>query len=360
MSQTMKISLYTSWDSKCGIADYSSQFKAALEKLGTSVEIVPVGRRKGILDSIRLGKMMNAADIAHVQHEYSFFANAFMVRSFVNCVLFLRQVRIPKVLTMHEVVPLGSQLSRFPFLRLYRTIFASTDIITVHTEKHRRTILEMGIHGDKVLLMPLPIPEIEQPVHSRQHYKKLVGVEGRTVLTIFGFLNNRKGYELAIDSVKDLDDCVLLIAGGQHARDKSGYAELLMNRIREMKLEDRVRMLGFLPESQIPVVMGATDIVLAPFHDMPGSASLGLGVAYHKPIIGSDIEQMLELKSRGIGVEIFQKDEQGDLREKIISLKGDNRRQNELEDLSRSYAGEYSYSKTAVRLTELYSRLLKS
>ncbi len=355
----MKVSLYTSWDSKCGIADHSCQFKAALEKLGTSVEVVPVGRRKGTLDSIRLGKNMNAADIAHVQHEYSFFANAFMVRSFVNCALFLRQISVPKVLTMHEVVPLGSQLSRIPFLRLYRTIFASADIITVHTEKHRRTILEMGIRDNKVLLMPLPIPEIEQPLHSKQHCKKLLGIDGRTVLTIFGFLNNRKGYELAIDAVKDLDDCVLLIAGGQHANDRTGYCEKLMNKIHEMKLDDRVKMLGFLPEAQIPVVMGATDIVLAPFHDMPGSASLSLGVAYHKPIIGSDIEQMLELKSRGIGVEIFQKDKQGDLREKIVSVKGDSRRQAELAELSRSYACEYSYSKTAVRLRELYSTLLK-
>ena len=344
----------------CGIADYSSQFKAALEKLGTAVVVVPVGRRKGTFDLIRLGRQMNAADIAHVQHEYSFFANAFMVRSFVNCSLFLRQIKIPKVLTMHEVVPLGKELGKFPYQRLYHTVFSVTDAIIVHTEKHRRTILEMGIHDDKVLLMPLPVPEIEQPIHSKQHCKKSLGVEGRTVLTIFGFLNNRKGYELAIDAVKDLDDCVLLIAGGQHARDKSGYADRLMNRIREMKLEERVKMLGFLPESQIPVVMGATDIVLAPFHDMPGSASLSLGVAYHKPIIGSDIEQMQELKSRGIGVEIFQKNKNGDLREIIISLKGDSRRLGELENLSRSYASAYSYCNIAVRLTELYARLLKS
>jgi glycosyltransferase involved in cell wall biosynthesis len=276
----MKISFYTSWNNKCGIADYSARFKSALAKTGAAVTIVPVGREKGIFDLIRLGKMMNDADIAHIQHEFSFFANAFMVRSFVNCSLFLRQIKIPKVLTMHEVVPLGDHLGRFPFLRLYRTIFASVDVIIVHTEKHRRTIMEMGVNGDKVILLPIPIPEIELPVDTKMQYKKLIGFDGKQVLTVFGFLNSRKGYELVLDAIKDLDDCVFLIAGGQHYRDQSGYAERLMNRIREMRLEQRATILGYLPESRIPAVMGATDIVLAPFRDMPGSASLSLGVAY--------------------------------------------------------------------------------
>ncbi len=153
---------------------------------------------------------------------------------------------------------------------------------------------------------------------------------------------------------------LFLIAGGTHPRDKSGYAEQLMNRIRKMKLEQRVMMLGYLPDSQIAAVMGATDIILAPFRDMPGSASLSLGVAYGKAVIGSDIEQMKELKSRGIGAELFQLDKKGDLREKIVALTGDARRQSELEQLSKSYADRYSYSNTAVRLGELYASLLKS
>ncbi len=356
----MKISFYTSWQKQCGIADYSCQFKAALDKTGAAVTIVPVGRKKGVFDLIRLGKMMNDADIAHIQHEFSFFANAFMLRSFVNCSLFLRQIKIPKVLTMHEVVPLGDQLSRFPFLRLYQTIFASVDLITVHTEKHRKMIIEIGVHNDKVILMPHPIPELTPPGNTKQHYKKLLGVEGKQVLTVFGFLNSRKGYELVLDAIKDLDDCIFLIAGGPFPGDKSGYAERLINKIREMKLEQRAMILGYLPESQIPAVMGATDIVLAPFRDMPGSGSLSLGVAYSKAIIGSDIEQMKELQSRGIGAELFQINKKGDLQAKMVALTGDALRQAELEQLSKTYADKYSYGNTAVRLGELYASLLKS
>ncbi len=355
----MKISLYTSWDTKCGIADYSCHFKAAIEKLGTVVEVVPVGQRKGLFDLIRLGKKMNAADIAHIQHEFSFFANAITLRSFINSSFFLRQITIPKVLTMHEVSPLKNELERFLFLRLYRSIFAAANIITVHTEKHRRIILEMGVNSDKVLLIPHPIPEVERPRDTKLHYKDLFGIGGKTVLTIFGFINDRKGYELAIDAIKDLDDCILLIAGGQRPNDRTGYSNRLMDKIHEMKLEDRVKVLGYLLESQILAVMGATDIVLAPFHDMPGSGSLSLGVAYHKAIIASDIEQMQELKSRGIGAEIFQKNKNGDLRGKISSLKNDPQKLTELEHLSGSYAVEYSYDKTAMRFNKLYSKLLE-
>jgi glycosyltransferase involved in cell wall biosynthesis len=356
----MKVSMFTSWDTECGIADYSRQFKAALEFSGVSVEIVPVGSKKGIFDLIRLGKMMNNADIAFIQHQFPFFAHSFLMRSFVHCIFFLRQIKIPKVLNMHELVPLGDQLSRFPFLCLYQTIFASVDFITVHTGKHRKMILEMGVHNDKVILMPHPIPELSLLGNTKQHYKKLLRVEGKQVLTVFGFLNSRKGYELVLDAIQDLDDCVFLIAGGPFPGDKSGYAESLINKIREMRLEQRVKILGYLPESRIPAIMGATDIILAPFRDMPGSGSLSLGVAYCKAIIGSDIEQMKELQSRGIGAELFQIDKKGDLREKIVALTGDVRKQAELERLSTSYADTYSYSNTAVRLRKLFAALLKS
>ena len=106
----MKISFYTNWQKQCGIADYSARFKTALEKTGAAVTIVPVGLKKGVFDLVRLGKMMNDADIAHIQHEFSFFANAFMLRSFANCSLFLRQINIPRVLTMHEVVTFGRRI----------------------------------------------------------------------------------------------------------------------------------------------------------------------------------------------------------------------------------------------------------
>jgi glycosyltransferase involved in cell wall biosynthesis len=118
--------------------------------------------------------------------------------------------------------------------------------------------------------------------------------------------------------------------------------------------------MGFLSESQIADVMGATDIILAPFHDMPGSASLSLGIAYGKAIIGSDIEQMKELQSRGIGAELFRIDKKGDLREKIVALTRDARRRAELEQFSKAYADRYSYSNTAVQLEKLYAALLKS
>jgi hypothetical protein len=79
-----------------------------------------------------------------------------------------------------------------------------------------------------------------------------------------------------------------------------------------------------------------------------------------KAIIGSDIEQMKELQSRGIGAELFQIDKKGDLREKIVALTGDARRRTELEQLSKAYADTYSYNNTAVRLRKLYTTLLKS
>lgn len=354
----MKITFYTSWKEQCGIADYSRHFKRALERIGISVEIVSFGRKKGAFDLIRYGKMMNTAGIAHIQFEYSFFSSSFPVISLIHCYLFSRNIGIPKVLTMHEIVP-PKGFGGYPHLHLYRKIFSTVDLVMVHTEKHRETILDMGIDSNKVVIVPHPVPEVKLP-GNKQHYKELLHVGGKHVLTIFGFIGKRKGYDLAMNAMRDMDDCVLLIAGGQHPNDTSAYVGNLEKKIREMKIENRAKMLGYLSESQITEVMGATDIILAPFLDMPGSGSLSLGVAYHKPIIGSDIEQMKELASRGMGIEFYQKNNAGSLRDKIIALTGDPRRCAELEQLSTSYAATYSYSNTAARLGEIYSILYKN
>jgi glycosyltransferase involved in cell wall biosynthesis len=353
----MKVSLYTSWQTKCGVADYSCSLKAALERTGAAVEIVPVPARKWIPDIMRLGGLMNSGDVAHVQFEYSFFSSTFPIISGVNCCLFLRRISVPAVITVHEVFPPATRPQRYFHRRIYRTLSGLVDRVTVHTEKHRAMLADLGVDVGKLLIVPMPIPDVTSPPGTRQQCKEMLHLEGRPVLTLFGFINRRKGYELAMDAFKGIDDCVLLIAGGSAPGDRSGYYEELEKRVRERGMADRVKMLGYLPEEQIPIVMGATDIILAPFHDMPGSASLSMGVAFHKPIIGSDIDQMKELGSRGMGIEFFRRSDAGDLREKIIELKRNPGRQADLEQLSKSYAAAYSYGNTALRLRELYASL---
>src|SRR5260221_491006 len=67
----------------------------------------------------------------------------------------------------------------------------------------------------------MPVPPVRAPLPDAAEAKRRLGLEGRTVLTIFGFLARRKGYEVALAALRSLPpETLLLAAGGAHAADR--------------------------------------------------------------------------------------------------------------------------------------------
>lgn len=357
----MKISFFTSWGTRCGIADYSCFFKNAVERMGLTVNIVPLSESKKLAHFIKLGKSMNNADIAHIQHEYSFFGRKVFQQSALFF-FFLRQIKIPTVITLHELaLPTKGrfyQLKKFLLFFIQRVLFSKAALIFVHTERHRKTLLQMGIKKETVVLFPHPIPEIEERSKSNDRCKELFGVNAKNVFTIFGYVFQRKGYDLAINAIKDMEDSVLIIAGGKNQNDESGYFHDLMKNINALKLQNRIIITGYIPENDIYKVMGATDVVLAPFLDMYGSGSLSLSIAYHKPIIASDIEPMLDLKKQGLGLEMFKSGDSGNLKDKMLALIHNEAKKAKLINLTKQYSKDYSYTSSAFKMIEFYKKVI--
>lgn len=356
----MKISFFTSWATQCGIADYSSSFRNAVERMGMTVNIIPASENKKLSHFIKLGKSMNNADIAHIQHEYSFFGRKVFQQSALFF-FFLRQIKIPIVITLHELMlPTAGRfyrLRRFLLFFIQRLLFSKAALIFVHTKRHHKTLLQMGIRKETVVFFPHPIPEIEERSNSNNKYKELFGISAKNVFTIFGFVFPRKGYELAINAIKDMDDSVLIIAGGKNQNEESGYFYDLTKKIKALKLQNRVVITGYIPENDIYKVMGATDIAIAPFLDMYGSGSLSLSIAYHKPIIASDIEPMLDLKKQGLGLELFESGDSGDLKDKMLALIHNETEKTKLINLTKQYSKDYSYTSSALKMIGFYKKL---
>ncbi len=67
--------MFTSWQVRCGIANYASLLVDALNKLDdTQVTVVPFDRQAHPRSDYEAwGRQLNAADVAHIQHEYTFF-----------------------------------------------------------------------------------------------------------------------------------------------------------------------------------------------------------------------------------------------------------------------------------------------
>jgi len=360
----MKISFFTSWDTKCGIADYSCYFKNALEKQGLTINIVPVSENSKTFDFIKLGKLMNTANIAHIQHEYSFFGkNNFLWA--INFYFFLTQIKIPKVLTLHEIMlPARGKpffrLRRYIIYLAHRVIFSKIDVIIVHLNSHREDLLSMGVSTEKLVVMPLPVPEFRPLLLNTEECKSLLGVTGKRVLTIFGFVVKKKGYELVLPAIKELRNCILCIAGGPPLKDAGNYLQELKMEIIKLNIKDKVKILGFLPEYEVNKIMCATDIILAPFLQASGSASLSTAIAYHKPIIASNIRALRELSDMGLAMEMFDSGNSDDLKEKIVYLTNNPERMDQLAEMTKQYAEKYSYTNAAGNMYKIYQSLSAS
>jgi glycosyltransferase involved in cell wall biosynthesis len=357
----MKISFFSSWMIRCGIADYSAFFVDALKGQGVEVLVIAAPAQMNPLRYYFLGRSMNAVQIAHIQYEPSFFGSRLLI-SIVNYYIFISQIKIPRVITIHEIFTFGKGNL---FLRiaerinyfLLKQIFSHCDAIIVHSIEMRNLLYTIGIAAE-VLLHDVPVPSVDSPVPARGSMFVKDNNFKRT-LAIFGFVNNRKNYELVLKAMQRLPLYSLIIAGGKHPKDRSAYYSNLKRMIKDFQLESRVRITGYLTQKEILGILSHTNVILAPFRYSVGSSSLGFAIACGKAIIASDIPYMKELKEIGIGIELFREDDINELVEKISLVMEDNVQRERLEHLTKHFRESHGYPCAASDLCELYSRLIK-
>src|SRR2546426_6092424 len=73
-ASTVKLAMWTSWQTRCGIASYTESLVEGLRALGGELDVVPVPyTERGAHVVEETLQRLNAADVVHIQHEYTFF-----------------------------------------------------------------------------------------------------------------------------------------------------------------------------------------------------------------------------------------------------------------------------------------------
>ena len=379
----MRVSFCTGWHiEKDGIADYSKHMVGALEEKRVEVNIIELQYYLGERAYYRkMAHMANAADIAHVQFNYVYFNGTLPYRN--TFLYFSKHVTIPVVMTVHEVSigykllasgfssPLNKSIfNNTLFLwnalsrNFHRRMYNRVDKVIVHTRYQAELILPLLDEAGKIVVIPHAIPAVKEaeiaimPLEA----KRILHLEGKIVLSIFGFINRRKGYETVLDAIVGLpENIIFLIAGGKMLENpvNQKYYDELMGEIAARGLSDKVRITGYLRADEIPFVMAATDISLAPFSTIAGSGSLSLTIAYHKPIIASDIPVHRDINERVPCLELFRAGDPVSLRAAIKRMLGDTGRINALSAASREYSSRFSYGNIADMTALLYEEVIQ-
>ncbi len=101
VQETLNVRMFTSWQVRCGIASYAADLVGgAAQPARHEVEVVAYDRqRHPRSDYVAWGEAMNGGDVAHVQHEYSFFG--YLVPWQNQYEAFITRIRRPLVITRH-------------------------------------------------------------------------------------------------------------------------------------------------------------------------------------------------------------------------------------------------------------------
>jgi len=125
--------------------------------------------------------------------------------------------------------------------------------------------------------------------------KELQIPESKNVMVVFRRLAPRMGLENLIDGfskIKNLNDCILYIGG------KGELKEVLENRIRELNLNDKVILLGYVSDEDKIRYLQASDFFILPTEELEGFGIVTLeAYACNLAVIGTPVGAIPEIIS---------------------------------------------------------------
>jgi glycosyltransferase involved in cell wall biosynthesis len=184
--------------------------------------------------------------------------------------------------------------SRLACRRQILTAAAQADGLLAVAQSLRHDMVVMGIEKAKINVHYTGIDlERFRPIsfEEREQTKAALGVSGPLVVSV-GALIRRKGHDILIEAMSNLEGVTLLVAGEGPERSR------LEAMVRNRGLTDRVRLLGNLPHDRLPSILGAADMMAL------ASKSEGLANAWVEalacgtPIIIPDVDGAQEVLDR--------------------------------------------------------------
>lgn len=380
MDSSLRIATYTPWRDRCGVSDYSRLLIDGLNRTGeiATVRVVAAPERQamGGLAAARayladerlyasLGTQISCdpagsrTDLAHIQHQY--FALGGVAPHKNHARALLDAVTIPAVMTVHEIVePLGG-VRAAAVRRVNRDNFQHPAIrlLIVHTQGDADLLTGMDVSPGKVRLVRHGVPAA-QPMPDSDTAHARLGLCGRRVVTLFGFLSRKKGHSIALGALPLLPpDVTLLFAGDRHPDDTTDYVAGLQREIAARGLGDRVVITGYLQPDQIPPVMAATSVAVCPFLATSGSGSLATLLAYGVPIVASDIGPHREIAEEAPCLALFEAGSAAALAHTLTRLLASPCELAALSAAARTYAASHSYESMARQTIEVYREALQ-
>jgi glycosyltransferase involved in cell wall biosynthesis len=285
---------------------------------------------------LRAAGDLAGADVVHLQYNTQLASSVWGPgwSQLANLWTFVRRVHAPLAVSVHDLFPPASWrvisqltrtkialLARHRLARVMRSPAAAEEVpsfglrsklrrnfrpeavtlrwlarggrhLIVCTQEERERLNEF-IPGATVTVIPHFVETRVLPV-ARGDAKQALGLGDRRVVTLLGYIHPRKGHVLLVDAMPHLPPDVIVVFAGGAAPEQGGYLAELLNAARVTGTAERIRVTGYLPESELEQYLAATDLAVCPFTAASASGSLSTWISVQKPVLASDLPQISE------------------------------------------------------------------
>lgn len=164
-------------------------------------------------------------------------------------------------------------------------------IVSNEIEKGR---LKKFVAVNKISVLPHFIESRELSC-DKDTAKTKLGLAGRKVVTLLGFIVERKGHEDAIDVLAKLaPDTHLVFAG----KGEEAYVSNLRALAAAKGMANRLSATGYLSEEDLNLYLAASDVAVCPFRDVSASGSLATWLSAARPIVAYDLPLMKDYQKK--------------------------------------------------------------
>jgi glycosyltransferase involved in cell wall biosynthesis len=193
-----------------------------------------------------------------------------------------------------------------------------SDVIVVPTNSGANALTgEIGVPSSKVSVIPLGV-EVESVKHLRVESRRELGLEGRSVVLLFGSYRKQKGFlelmDIAPGIIRSRPSTIFLLVGGVKRGDaqSSQYRARVLEAIGRLGVSKHVILKDF-PDSRETTrrIFASADLCVFPYETGPQHSSLALAQAlgFGLPVIATDFACAPEMLSENRGLVVGHHDE---------------------------------------------------
>jgi teichuronic acid biosynthesis glycosyltransferase TuaC len=349
-----------------GIASYIRDLKKELKK-NYDVEIIsikifigmPIKIKKIVFKFlsilINLFQIANLSinkkfDVAHIHTSSQF---SFLENSIYS---FFLKIILKKPIILHIHAPDFDQFVKKTriFNKIYiKKILNIFDTIIV-LSTYWKNFLTNEIEDQNKLVVIYNAASSDFSVIKPEEYSriKLNLQKNKKIIFSFGNLLCRKGFQYLIESMsyitKNREDILCFIGGSGEFKPK------LEKQITQLKLENYVKLIGFIPDGDLNLWMNAADVIVIPSLHEGSPIVMFEALNCGKPIVGTKVGGIPDIiNSKEYGF-LVQPANSMDLAEKILIALDKKWDKNIILD----YATQFSWYKTAKQILNIYQNLI--